>query len=50
MEQTIDPTLGPVLARTGDERAVLDSFLDLHPAVVLGDRRGLSLRGRVACR
>ncbi|MCO1597178.1 DinB family protein [Micromonospora sp. RHAY321] len=42
MEQTIDPTLGPVLARTGDERAVLDSFLDFHRAVVLRKLRGLS--------
>ncbi|SIN12256.1 DinB family protein [Micromonospora cremea] len=42
MEQTIDPTLGPVLARTGNERAVLDSFLDFHRAVVLRKLRGLS--------
>ncbi|TNH25369.1 DinB family protein [Micromonospora orduensis] len=42
MEQTIDPTLGPVLARTGDERAVLDSFLDFHRAVVLRKVRGLA--------
>ncbi|MEV7326764.1 DinB family protein [Micromonospora sp. NPDC093244] len=42
MEQTIDPTLGPVLARTGDERAVLDSFLDFHRGVVLRKVRGLS--------
>ena len=42
MEQTIDPTLGPVLARTGDERAVLDSFLDFHRAVLLRKLRGLS--------
>lgn len=42
MEQTIDPTLGPVLARTGDERAVLTSFLDFHRAVVVRKLRGLS--------
>ncbi|WP_433263085.1 DinB family protein [Micromonospora vinacea] len=42
MEQTIDPTLGPVLARTGDERAVLTSFLDFHRAVLLRKLRGLS--------
>ncbi|MEU4401302.1 DinB family protein [Micromonospora orduensis] len=42
MEQTIDPTLGPVLARTGDERAVLDSFLDFHRGVVLRKVRGLA--------
>ncbi|MET7666855.1 DinB family protein [Micromonospora luteifusca] len=42
MEQTIDPTLGPVLARTGDERAVLESFLDFHRAVLLRKLRGLS--------
>ncbi|MEV4657790.1 DinB family protein [Micromonospora sp. NPDC049301] len=41
-EQTIDPTLAPVLARTSDERAVLDSFLDFHRAVVLRKLRGLS--------
>ncbi|SBT45395.1 DinB family protein [Micromonospora auratinigra] len=40
-EQTIDPTLGPVLARTGDERAVLESFLDFHRATVLRKARGL---------
>ncbi|MET8094373.1 DinB family protein [Micromonospora sp. NPDC005220] len=42
MEQTIDPTLGPVLARTGDERAILTSFLDFHRAVLLRKLRGLS--------
>ncbi|MFI6258959.1 DinB family protein [Micromonospora zamorensis] len=42
MEQTIDPTLGPVLARTADERAVLDSFLDFHRAVLLRKLRGLA--------
>ncbi|MEW2429127.1 DinB family protein [Micromonospora sp. NPDC047644] len=42
MEQTIDPSLGPVLARTGDERAVLTSFLDFHRAVLLRKLRGLS--------
>ncbi|MCM0678812.1 DinB family protein [Micromonospora phytophila] len=41
-EIRVDPTLGPVLARTGDERAVLTSFLDLHRAVVLRKLRGLS--------
>ncbi|MEV4465812.1 DinB family protein [Micromonospora echinofusca] len=41
-EMTIDPTLGPVLARTGDERAVLESFLDFHRGVVLRKLRGLS--------
>ncbi|GAA3772444.1 DinB family protein [Micromonospora maritima] len=38
---TIDPTLGPVLARTGDERAILDAFLDFHRATVLRKARGL---------
>ncbi|MEU1587584.1 DinB family protein [Micromonospora sp. NPDC005710] len=42
MEQTIDPMLGPVLARTGDERAVLTSFLDFHRGVLLRKLRGLS--------
>ncbi|RIV38963.1 DinB family protein [Micromonospora radicis] len=42
VEMHIDPTLGPVLARTGDERAVLESFLDFHRAVVLRKLRGLS--------
>ncbi|MET7961680.1 DinB family protein [Micromonospora zamorensis] len=42
MEQTIDPTLGPVLARTGDERAILDSFLDFHRGMLLRKLRGLS--------
>ncbi|MCZ7379153.1 DinB family protein [Micromonospora sp. WMMC250] len=42
MEQTIDPSLGPVLARTGDERAVLSSFLDFHRGVLLRKLRGLS--------
>lgn len=32
---TIDPTLAPVLARTGSERAVLEAFLDFHRGVVL---------------
>ncbi|MGS2615984.1 DinB family protein [Micromonospora sp. LZ34] len=41
-EIPIDPTLGPVLARTGDERAVLESFLDFHRAVVLRKLRGLT--------
>ncbi|MFF0656688.1 DinB family protein [Micromonospora tulbaghiae] len=39
---TIDPTLGPVLARTGDERAILDAFLDFHRANVLRKARGLT--------
>ncbi|WP_431935010.1 DinB family protein [Micromonospora sp. RP3T] len=39
---TIDPTLGPVLARTGDERAILDAFLDFHRATVLRKARGLA--------
>ncbi|MEU7655407.1 DinB family protein [Micromonospora taraxaci] len=42
MEQTIDPSLGPVLARTGDERAVLSAFLDFHRGVLLRKLRGLS--------
>ncbi|MGC4863641.1 DinB family protein [Micromonospora sp. DT41] len=41
-EQSIDMTLGPVRARTGDERAVLESFLDFHRAVLLRKLRGLS--------
>ncbi|MFF3869587.1 DinB family protein [Micromonospora sp. NPDC001898] len=41
-EIAIDPTLGPVLARTGDERAVLESFLDFHRATVTRKLRGLS--------
>ncbi|MFG2100687.1 DinB family protein [Micromonospora echinaurantiaca] len=41
-EISIDPTLGPVLARTGDERAVLESFLDFHRAVLLRKVRGLA--------
>lgn len=41
-EPTIDLTLAPVLARTGDERAVLEAFLDFHRAVVLGKVRGLA--------
>ncbi|MCW3814175.1 DinB family protein [Micromonospora sp. DR5-3] len=41
-DTTIDPTFGPVLARTGDERAVLESFLDFHRAIVLRKVRGLS--------
>ncbi|ATO17078.1 mini-circle protein [Micromonospora sp. WMMA2032] len=39
---TIDPALGPVLARTGDERAILDAFLDFHRATVLRKARGLA--------
>ncbi|WP_205780245.1 mycothiol transferase, partial [Micromonospora ureilytica] len=31
-----------MLARTGDERAVLTSFLDFHRAVVVRKLRGLS--------
>ncbi|MCI4061974.1 DinB family protein [Micromonospora sp. R77] len=38
----IDPTLGPVRARTGDERAVLESFLDFHRGIVLRKVRGLA--------
>ncbi|RZU77412.1 uncharacterized protein DUF664 [Micromonospora kangleipakensis] len=41
-DTTIDPTLGPVLARTGDERAVLESFLDFHRTIVLRKARGLT--------
>jgi hypothetical protein len=41
-DMTIDPTLGPLLARTGDERVVLESFLDFHRAIVLRKVRGLS--------
>ncbi|TDC84439.1 DinB family protein [Micromonospora sp. KC606] len=41
-EIPIDRTLGPVLARTGDERAVLEAFLDFHRAVVLRKVRGLT--------
>ncbi|MFF5171866.1 DinB family protein [Micromonospora sp. NPDC000089] len=38
----IDPTLAPVIARTGDERAVLDAFLDFHRSILLRKVRGLS--------
>jgi uncharacterized damage-inducible protein DinB len=41
-EIRLDPTAGLVLARTGDERSVLESFLDFHRAVVLRKLRGLS--------
>ncbi|RKN50967.1 DinB family protein [Micromonospora endolithica] len=41
-EISIDPTLGPVRARTGGERDVLDSFLDFHRAMVLRKARGLA--------
>ncbi|EEP71041.1 hypothetical protein MCAG_01368 [Micromonospora sp. ATCC 39149] len=41
-EIKVDPTLGPVLARTGDERAVLESFLDFHRATVLRKLAGLT--------
>ncbi|WP_433530778.1 DinB family protein [Micromonospora sp. CA-263727] len=41
-EIRLDPTLGPVLASTGDERSVLESFLDFHRSVVLRKLRGLS--------
>ncbi|SCG48901.1 DinB family protein [Micromonospora coxensis] len=41
-EIPIDPTLAPVLARTGDERAVLEAFLDFHRSVVLRKVRGLT--------
>ncbi|SCL17560.1 Protein of unknown function [Micromonospora pallida] len=39
---SIDPTLAPVVARTGDERAVLEAFLDLHRGVVLRKLTGLT--------
>ncbi|MGB2568016.1 DinB family protein [Micromonospora citrea] len=38
----IDPTLAPVVARTGDERAILEAFLDFHRSVVLRKVRGLT--------
>lgn len=38
----IDPTLAPVLARTADERAVLEAFLDFHRGIVLRKVRGLA--------
>ncbi|WP_320066823.1 DinB family protein [Micromonospora sp. RTGN7] len=41
-EIAIDPTLGPILARTGDERAVLESFLDFHRAIVMRKLHGLA--------
>ncbi|PZG08934.1 mini-circle protein [Micromonospora craterilacus] len=41
-EIAIDPTLGPVINRAADERAVLESFLDFHRAVLLRKLRGLS--------
>ncbi|MEU6074781.1 DinB family protein [Micromonospora sp. NPDC047074] len=41
-EIAIEPDLGPLLTRTGDERAVLESFLDFHRGVVLRKLRGLS--------
>jgi uncharacterized damage-inducible protein DinB len=41
-EPAIDPTVGPILARTGDERAILESFLDFHRATVLRKARGLT--------
>ncbi|GAB3814268.1 DinB family protein [Micromonospora zhanjiangensis] len=41
-EIEIDPTLAPVIARTGDERAVLEAFLDFHRSMVLRKVRGLS--------
>ncbi|WP_428963634.1 DinB family protein [Micromonospora fluostatini] len=42
VETRLDPTIAPVLARTGDERSVLESFLDFHRAVVLRKLRGVS--------
>lgn len=41
-QDRIDPTLGPVIARTGTERAILESFLDFHRGVVLRKFSGLS--------
>ncbi|MEV4493364.1 DinB family protein [Micromonospora coxensis] len=41
-EIPIDPTLAPVVARTGDERAILEAFLDFHRSVVLRKVRGLT--------
>ncbi|WP_341717059.1 DinB family protein [Micromonospora sp. FIMYZ51] len=41
-EIAIDPTLGPVVNRSADERAVLESFLDFHRAVLLRKLRGIS--------
>ncbi|PZF87889.1 DinB family protein [Micromonospora endophytica] len=41
-EISIDPTLGPVVNRVAGERAVLESFLDFHRAVLLRKLRGLS--------
>ncbi len=41
-EIDIDPTLAPVIARTGDERAILEAFLDFHRSIVLRKLRGLS--------
>ncbi|MER7167883.1 DinB family protein [Micromonospora sp. NPDC000207] len=41
-DNRIDPTLAPISASTGDERSVLESFLDLQRAVVLNKLRGLS--------
>ena len=38
----VDPNLAPVLARVGDERAVLTAFLDMHRDVVVRKLRGLS--------
>ena len=37
-----DPAAGPIQARTGDERTVLESFLDFHRAMVLRKLRGVS--------
>jgi uncharacterized damage-inducible protein DinB len=43
MAETLsDPAAGPIRARTGDERTVLESFLDFHRAMVLRKLRGVS--------
>lgn len=51
MEQTsVNPALGPLDATTGDERAVLEAFLDFHRAIVTVKVRGVSdadARGRL---
>lgn len=38
----IDPTLAPMLVRTGGEREVLAAFLDFHRDIVLRKIAGLS--------
>lgn len=42
MEAPPDHVLTAMMASTGDERVVLDAFLDFHRAVVLGKLRGIS--------